>query len=362
MKQLEEYQLGTLTLKNRIVMGPMTRNRAGEGNVPHELQEEYYQQRSTAGLIISEATQISPQGVGYPNTPGIHTQDQVEGWKKVTETVHKQGSAMFLQLWHVGRVSHSDFHDGDLPVAPSAIPAEGQAFTPSGLKDFETPRALETDEIPGIIDDFERAAIHAKEAGFDGIEIHAANGYLINQFLENGSNKREDKYGGSVENRARLLFEVIDRTLHVWESEKIGVRLSPNGFFNGAYDSNPKEIYTYVLEKLNEYNLAYVHFVEEPKPEGEKYENYPESVMETYAHLYEGVKIVCGGMTKEKGEQLIEEGKADLIAYASKYIANPDLPQRFEKDIDLTPSDQSTWYGGGAEGYTDYAFAEAPTV
>lgn len=362
MKLLESFQLASLSLTNRIVMGPMTRNRASEGNTPNDLMTTYYRQRSSAGLIITEATQISEQGIGYPNTPGIHTQEQIEGWKPITSAVHDEGSAIFLQLWHVGRVSHSDFHNGDLPVAPSAIPAEGKAFTPTGFKDFETPRALDTDEIPGIIEDFRQAGYNAKEAGFDGVELHAANGYLINQFLEDGSNNRNDEYGGSIENRSRILFEALDALLETMDASQIGIRLSPNGYFNGMHDSNPQELYTYVLNKLSEYNLAYVHFVEEERPEGERYAHYPENVLDTYGPAYNGNIIVCGNMTKEKGEALIEAGKADLIAFAREYISNPDLPTRFAEGIDLTPADQSTFYGGGAEGYTDYEFAMAPTV
>lgn len=362
MKHLEEFQIGELSLKNRFVMGPMTRNRSSEGNVPNDLMAKYYKQRTSAGLIISEATQISEQGVGYPMTPGIHTKDQVEGWKQITETVHKEGTAMFLQLWHVGRVSHSDFHDGDLPVAPSAIKPTGQAFTPTGLKDFETPRVLETSEISKIVDDYEQGAKNAKEAGFDGVEIHAANDYLINQFLEDGTNNREDKYGGSIENRARFLFEILDKVLKVWDSKKVGIRLSPNGSAYGGFDSDPLSTYKYVLEKLNEYNLAYVHFVEESRPDGDNFTHYPENVLNAYGSFYEGNIIVCGGMEKEKGEEILSKGLADLIAYARKYISNPDLPTRFAEDIDLTPADKSTFYGGNEEGYTDYEFAKAPTV
>jgi len=362
MNHSEEFKIGSINLKNRFVMGPMTRNRSGKGNTPTDLMKTYYQQRTSAGLILTEATQISPQGIGYPMTPGIYTDEQVEGWKNITDAVHKDGTAIFLQLWHVGRVSHSDFHDGDLPVAPSAIPAKGQAFTPTGLKDFETPRALKTDEIPGIVDDYEQGAKNAKKAGFDGVEIHAANDYLINQFLEDGTNKRDDQYGGSIENRARLLFEILGRTMQVWDSKKIGIRLSPNGSAYGGYDSNPQETYEYVLEKLNEYDLAYVHFVEESKPDGEEFEHYPENVIDAYGHLYDGNIIICGGMDKDQGEDLLKQNKADLIAYARKYISNPDLPTRFEEDIDLTPADNDTFYGGAEEGYTDYEFAKAPTV
>lgn len=359
LKQLESFQLGDLKLKNRMVMAPMTRNRAGEGNVPHDLNAEYYRQRSSAGLIITEASQVSEQGIGYPMTPGIHTPEQVEGWKKVTGAVHEAGSRVFLQLWHVGRVSHSDYHNGELPVAPSAIPAKGQAFSPTGFKDFETPRALDTDEIPGIVEDFKKGAQNAKEAGFDGVEIHGANGYLLNQFLEDGSNRRGDRYGGSIENRLRFTLEVVEAVLEIWDSNRVGIRLSPNGTFNGMYDSNPKKMYTELLKQLENYELAYVHFVEEARPEGEEFEHYPELVSSFYADKYSGNRIFCGNLDREKSEELLREGKTDLVAYARLFLANPDLPKRFELDAELNEPDQDTFYGGDEKGYTDYPFLQA---
>lgn len=353
LKLLEDFSLSGMPLNNRMVMGPMTRNRAGD-RVPNDLMKEYYKQRSSAGLIITEATQVSEEGIGYPATPGIHTEEQKKAWKPIVDTIHEEGSKVFLQLWHVGRVSHSDFHGGELPVAPSAIPAEGQAFTPDGFKDFETPRALAAEEVKEVVKDLKAGAENAKEAGFDGVELHAANGYLINQFLENGSNKREDQYGGSLENRSRLLFEALDALTEVWDVQRIGIRLSPNGFFNGMHDSDPVELYTYVLHRLNEYDLAYVHFVEEARPDGKKYAHYPDNVLDTYSGIFNGTTIVCGGMTRESGEQILQDGKADLIAFATVYIANPDLPERFAENAELNEPDPDTFYGGGEEGYVDY--------
>jgi len=359
LKLLEPFKLGPYKLKNRLVMAPMTRNRAGEGNVPVNMNATYYQQRVSAGLIISEASQVSEQGVGYPKTPGIHTTEQVEGWKKVTEAVHDKGGIIFLQLWHVGRISHPDFHNGDLPVAPSAVKPEGQAFTYEGLKDFVTPRALEKNEIPGIIEDFKKGAENAKKAGFDGVEIHGANGYLIDQFLRDGTNKRSDEYGGSVTKRSRVALEIVDAVCEVWDSKQVGIRLSPSGVFNDMYDSNPTKLFNYLLGELSRKNLAYVHLVEPLFAlEGEKFENVPRNVAEYYRPAYDGILIACGNLDKQKGEKLLRENIADLIAYARLYLANPDLPERFRLDAPLNEPDQDTFYGGDEQGYIDYPFLE----
>lgn len=352
---LTSYNLGRMKLPNRVIMAPMTRNRAGEGNVPTELNAKYYKQRASAGLIISEGTQISEQGVGYPWTPGIHTDEQIKGWKKVTNAVHEADGRIFAQIWHVGRISHPYFHDGDLPVAPSAIKPEGQAFTPEGMKDFVEPRALETDEIPGVIADYARAAENAIEAGFDGVEIHGANGYLIDQFVQDSTNKRNDQYGGSVENRARFALEVTKAVADAIGSERVGIRLSPSGEFNDMYDSNPKHTFTYLINQLNKFDLAYLHLVE-PLTDVSDKENYLGEVTSFFRNIYEGTLITCGGYTKESGNEAIGENNADLVAYAQLFLANPDLPERFAAGAPLNEPNPDTFYGGDEKGYTDYSF------
>lgn len=356
---ISSYNLCGMKLPNRIVMAPMTRSRAGEGNVPTELNAKYYQQRASAGLIISEGTQISEQGVGYPWTPGIHTTEQIEGWKKVTEAVHEAGGRIFAQIWHVGRISHPYFHNGDLPVAPSAIKPEGQTFTSEGMKDFVEPRALELDEIPGVIDDYAQAARNAVKAGFDGVEIHGANGYLIDQFIQDGTNKRGDIYGGSVENRARFALEVTEAVANAIGAEKVGIRLSPSGEYNDMHDSNPKHTFTYVINQLNEFDLAYLHLVEPLSDVSEK-PNYLNNVTAYFRSIYDGTLITCGNYDRESGMEAIENGEADLVAYARHFLANPDLPARFETDAPLNEPNPDTFYGGDAEGYTDYPFMEEP--
>jgi N-ethylmaleimide reductase len=350
---LTPFTLGKLELKNRMVMAPMTRNRAGEGDVPTALMAKYYQQRAGAGLLISEASQISPQGKGYPATPGIYSKEQVEGWQQITEAVHAKEGKIFIQLWHVGRISHPDFHKGELPVSASAIQPAGQAFTSVGLKDFVCPRALETAEITSIVAAYKQAAINAKMAGFDGIEIHAANGYLIDQFLQDRTNHRSDKYGGSIENRARFLFEVLAAILEVWDASCIGIRLSPSGVFNDMGDSNPTAIFNQVIEKLNAYDLAYLHLIETLLPA----DQFPQLIREVgtyYGKQYKGVRMVNGGYTKESGEAAIVTGKAELVSYGVPYLANPDLEKRFEQDAELNQANTDTFYGGNEMGYTDY--------
>ncbi len=346
-------QVGRYELPNRIVMAPLTRNRAGAGNVPQPLNALYYQQRASAGLIITEASQVSPQGVGYPATPGIHSAEQVEGWKTVTQAVHDKGGRIFLQLWHVGRISHPSFQpDGALPVAPSAIQPKGEAMTYDGMQPFVTPRALDLDEIPGIIDQYRQGAKNALEAGFDGVEIHGANGYLLDQFLRDGTNQRTDAYGGSLENRARLLLDVTQAAVDVWGSDRVGVRLSPSSTFNDMTDSDPRSTFGYAIQALNAFNLAYLHLLE-PSEADLRYGGTPIPTCE-FRPLYNGTLMVNWDYDQATGHQAIAEGRADVVSYGKLFIANPDLPRRFKENAPLNTSNPDTFYGGGAEGYTDY--------
>ena len=297
-----------------MVMAPMTRSRAGEGHVPTELNILYYVQRATAGLIITEATQVSPQGIGYPWTPGIHTAEQIEGWQRVTEAVHDAGGRVFLQLFHCGRISHPDFHDGDLPVAPSAVKPKGQVFTPQGMKDFVTPRPLKASEIPGIIEQFSQGAKNAHTAGFDGVEIHAANGYLPNQFLCDGTNKRTDAYGGSVENRCRFVLDLTEAVCAAWACDKVGIRLSPSGIFNDMSHSDPVETFDFLVTKLNEFGLVYLH-VMEPMMPVDHLPQYLTSVTAHYRKMYSGTVITNANYDRNSGVLAIENGVSDLVAY-----------------------------------------------
>ena len=356
---LSPVQAGPYTLRNRTVMAPMTRNRAGEGNVPTPMMATYYAQRASAGLIVTEATQVSPQGVGYMNTPGIYNEAQTEGWRQVTAAVHEKGGRIFAQLWHVGRVSHPLLQpDGALPVAPSAIGFEGMAFTPEGPKPNVTPRALELDEIPGVIQQFVQGARVALEAGFDGVELHGANGYLIDQFLKDGSNRRTDAYGGSVENRVRFLLEVTAAVVNVWGADRVGVRLSPTGTFNGMTDSDPAATFGYAARELDRFGLAYLHVVE-------PLERYP-GMADPVAHLlrasFGGPFILNGSYTREAGEAAIANGEADLISFGALFLANPDLPERFAEGAPLNTPDRATFYGGDARGYIDYPTLSAVTA
>ena len=357
---LTSYHLGEIELPNRIIMAPLTRSRAGEGNVPTELNAEYYRQRASAGLIISEGTQISPQGVGYPDTPGIYSDAQVEGWKKVTDAVHKEGGRIFAQLWHVGRVSHPMYHGGEKPVAPSPVKPDGNVYTHEGMKEYVAPRALKTEEIPGIIDDYRRAARNAMEAGFDGVEIHGANGYLIEQFIKDGTNLRDDKYGGSVENRARFAFEVVQAVSQEIGAQKTGIRLSPSGTTQGITDSNPKHTYTYLIAKLDKCDLAYLHLME-PQTDVSNKQNYLKNVAAYFREIYRGTLITNVEYDRESGMQAINNGTADLVAYGRLFLANPDLPERFAKNAELNEPNRQTFYGGSEEGYTDYPFLEQQT-
>lgn len=342
--------LGDLVLPNRLVMAPLTRNRAGEGNVPRALNVEYYRQRASAGLIITEASQVSPQGVGYPATPGIHSDAQVAGWQQVTDAVHAEGGRIFIQLWHVGRISHPSMQpDNARPVAPSAIRPEGEAVTYEGMQAFETPRALTLEEIPGVIADYAAAAQCAKKAGFDGVEIHAANGYLLDEFLRDGTNTRTDAYGGSVENRMRLLDEVIHAVSEVWPSSRIGVRLSPENRFNDIQDSQPQVTFNAIVDRLRDHRLAYLHVVEGDMLSGERQVDYPE-----LRRRYGGIYVANNNYTQDRAVQALRQGNADLVAFGKLFIANPDLPARFAQGAPLNTPDPETFYGGDATGYTDY--------
>lgn len=360
LKLFTPVKVGAYELPNRIVMAPLTRNRAAQGNVPHELNALYYAQRASAGLIISEATQVSPQGLGYPNTPGIHSPEQVEGWKLVTDAVHQKGGRIFLQLWHVGRISHPSLQpNGELPVAPSEISPEGMAATFTGEQPYVVPRALETHEIPQIVEQYRQGAKNALEAGFDGVEIHGANGYLLDQFLHDGSNKRTDQYGGSIENRARLLMEVTEAVTSVWGSDKVGVRLSPSGTFGTMFDSNLEALFNYVVAEFNRFNLAYLHLVE-PRIQGNVTIEDDGTGLGSkhFRPIYHGTLISAGGYTRELSEEVLQAGDADLIAYGRLFIANPDLPERFARNASLNPYDRNTFYGGDAKGYVDYPFLD----
>jgi len=353
--------LGGISLANRVVMAPLTRMRAGPGFVPSTLAAEYYSQRAGAGLVIVEATQISQLGMGYPCTPGIYTSEQTAAWKEVVSAVHAKGGKVVMQLWHVGRISHSAHHPEDgLSVAPSAIAPNdgGKVFTPAFAQvDFETPRAMTEDEIKSTIADYVTGAKNSLEAGFDGVEIHAANGYLLDQFLEDNTNQRTDKYGGSVENRMRFLCEVIEAVSQVYPSNCIGVRFSPYGLFNDMHESDPVGLFSAVFSKMNDYDLSYLHVIE-PRSTfaggGEQVlEDAPRSSA-AFRKCYTGKIITAGGYTQADATATLEKGDADAVAFGRLYISNPDLAERFAKsdDAKLNPYDRSTFYGGGAEGYT----------
>jgi N-ethylmaleimide reductase len=356
--------LGALRLPSRIVMPPLTRMRAGPGGVPTPLNAEYYAQRASAGLNIAEATAISVQGHGYPQMPGIHTAAQIAGWRLVTDAVHAQGGRIALQIVHHGRWSHSSYNpDGSLPVAPSAIAAPGKAYTPTFEQlPYETPRALERREIPQIIDDFRRAARHARDAGFDAVEIHAANGFLLDQFLQDGSNRRTDAYGGTIEKRARLLFEVVDGVSGEIGADRVGVRLGPNGNLGGLSDSDTVPHFSYVIRKLSECDIAYLHLIE---PRASSVGLADDASVDSadnaslFRQLFDGPMITAGGYTPAMGGVVVEHGLADAVAFGRMFIANPDLPNRIRLSAALNGFDRSTAYAGDAHGYTDYPTLQA---
>jgi N-ethylmaleimide reductase len=347
------FTIGALKLPNRVVMAPMTRNRAGPGNAPGALNATYYAQRAGAGLIISEATQVSPQGVGYPGTPGIHSAQQIAGWNIVTGAVHAAGGRIFLQLWHVGRISHPSLQpNGAVPIAPSAIAPAGQAMTFEGMKPFVTPRALDTGEIAGIVEDYRRAAHNAREAGFDGVELHGANGYLIDQFLRDGSNRRTDHYGGTALNRARFLIEVVEAIVGEWDADRVGVRLSPTNPFNDMADSHPALTFATATCELNRFGLAYLHVVEpaagDPLASGE----LPD--IRFFRKHWRGALIGNKGYDLARANAAIRYGSVDLVSFAVLFLANPDLPVRLRRGGPFNHPDRKTFYGGNAAGYTDY--------
>ena len=350
---LSPIQVGPYILRNRMVMAPLTRNRAGAGNVPGPINVIYYTQRASAGLLITEAAQVSPQGIGYPATPGIHSPEQVAGWRLVTDAVHEQGGRIFLQLWHVGRISHPSLQeDGALPVAPSAIAAKGEAQTYEGPQPFVIPRALETNEIPGIIDQFRQGAESALAAGFDGVEIHGANGYLLDQFLRDGTNQRTDAYGGSIENRARLHLEVTKAVVDVWGADRVGIRLSPSGTFNSMHDSNPLATFGYLVTALNRFNLAYLHLLE--PSEADLRHGGTAIPTSHFRPIFQGLLMTNGGYDRETAEAAIASGEADLVSFGTLFIANPDLPERFQLNAPLNRPDAASFYGGDEKGYIDY--------
>jgi N-ethylmaleimide reductase len=349
-------KLGAISLKNRVVMAPLTRNRAGEGGVPHDLNITYYEQRASAGLIVTEATPISDMAHGYPALPGIYTDAQVAGWKKIVDAVHAKGGKIVSQIWHVGRISHpSLLPNGALPVAPSAIKPAGQAFTYAGLQDYVTPRSLDASELPAIVQDYVHATKCAIAAGFDGVEIHAANGYLLDQFLRDGSNKRADNYGGSFENRTRLLMEVTQAVVNVIGEDKVGVRLSPVNPFNDMHDSNAQALFNYVADSLNQFNLAYLHAVEGDIGGADTQAFDFVALRKHFNNAY----MANLSYDKARGNYAIASGQADVIAYGVPFIANPDLVERFRTDAPLNEADEALFYGGNEKGYTDYPFLAA---
>lgn len=353
---LQPYKMGDLTLKNRVVMAPMTRSRADNPeNAPTELHVKYYTQRASAGLLITEGSQVSKRAVGYINTPGIYSEAQVKGWKAVTESVHAEEGKIFIQLWHVGRISHPDFHDGELPLAPDAINPNTQAYTPEGFKDTVTPKAMTKEDIDQTIADFKNAAINAKNAGFDGVEIHSSNGYLFHQFFNRSSNQRKDEYGGNIENRARFLFEVLDAISEVYPENRIGVRLNPvlHNAFGMVADEETIDTFDYIVKRLNNYDLAYLH-LSEPFTDISDIPFLISEISKHYRPMYKGTLMINNNFNKEKGNKEIEDGLADLVSFGKLFISNPDLVERFALNAPLANWDQSTFYTPGEKGFTDY--------
>lgn len=353
---LQAYNLNGLQLKNRVIMAPMTRSRAdNKENIPTEIHQEYYKQRAGAGLIISEGSQVSKEAVGYINTPGIYSKEQVEAWKKVTNTVHKQDGKIFIQLWHVGRMSHPDFHNGEKPLAPSAVNPDSKSFTPEGFKDTVEPRAMTLEDIKRTQEDFVNAAKNAKEAGFDGIEIHSSNGYLFHQFFNENANQRDDQYGGSVENRTRFFFETLDKVKEIWPENRIGVRLNPslNGVFGIEATEETIPTFDYITERLNDYDLSYLH-LSEPFTDVSDIDFLETEIAKHYRPIYKGHLMINANFDQEKGNAVIKNGDADLVAFGKLFISNPDLVERFAINATTAAWDENTFYTTGTEGYTDY--------
>jgi N-ethylmaleimide reductase len=348
----DSIKVGSLTLPNRMVMAPMTRGRALADGTPTAIMAQYYQQRATAGLIISEATAISPMGMGWVNAPSIFKPEDIKGWQVVTDAVHSRDGRIFLQLWHMGRVSHSDFLNGQQPVGPSAIAAKGYSHTPNGKKPYQTPRPLTIDEIRATLRDYATATKNAREAGFDGVEIHAANGYLIDQFLRDSANQRTDEYGGTIANRTRFMLEVVEAVVAAWSPDQVGIRLSPAIPYNDMSDSDQVGLFTQAAEQLNQFNLAYLHILEGLP--GSAMAGPDPRVTPHLRHAYNGILIVNGGYNQEIGEQTIANGEADLIAYGTPFLANPDLVERFRQSAALNTPDSHTFYTPDEKGYTDY--------
>ncbi len=348
----DAVSVGDLKLANRIVMAPLTRGRAGESRTPNPLMAEYYSQRASAGLIITEGTAISKQAYGWGGSPGIYTQAHVKGWRQVTDAVHRKGGRIFLQLWHTGRVSHPHFQNGATPIGPSPIAASGDAYTPLGKEPYVTPRAMTRQDIAAAVGEYARSTELSKEAGFDGVEIHAANGYLIDQFIRDGSNQRTDAYGGSIKNRLRFLMEVTEAVVGVWSADRVGVRLSPTNPYNSMSDSNPDATFTSAAAELNKYGLAYLHVLDENSDD-----RGPDRTALKMRKIYSGTYMLNQNYDFRSGTDAIKAGHADLISYGRHYISNPDLVERFRDGIPLSPLDPDTLYQGGANGYTDYPAA-----
>lgn len=351
---LRPFDLRGLLLKNRVAMAPMTRSRAGEERLPNALMAEYYAQRASAGLIITEATVVSQQGIGWLNSPGIYTDGQAEAWKQVVDAVHAKGTPIFLQLWHCGRASHSSFHNGEPPVSASAVKLNGEYIhTPIGKQPYETPRALETDEVAAVVEDYRRAAERARRAGFDGVELHAANGYLIDQFLQSRTNHRTDRYGGSLENRCRFLDEIVQALCTVWPAGRIGVHISPNGVFNDMGSPDFRETFLHVAQQLDRYGLAYLHVMD-----GLAFGFHrlgPAMGLAEFREVFKGPLMGNCGYTRETAQEAIEEGHADLISFGRPFISNPDLVERFANGWPLNPpAEMKVWYSFDAAGYTDF--------
>jgi N-ethylmaleimide reductase len=356
MKLLEKVTLGNEILRNAMAMAPMTRSRANLEGVVSDLTTLYYTQRASAGLLITEAINISEQAIGSPFTPGLYNDEQIEAWKKVTQSVHNNDGVIYAQLWHTGRVGHSVDRNGKLPVAPSAVAIKGQQhFTSQGMKDYETPQELTTQEIKQIVKDYGKAAKNAIEAGFDGVELHAAFGYLPNQFLSESANLRTDEYGGNIENRNRFVLEVMQELVDASGSDKVGIKLSPTVYYNNIENSDPVAQFSPLIEALNELPLAYIHLMNGMFPLN-NHPHYPKNAIETFGSISKHLVIANAGFDKESGEAELEKGIAKIISYGSLFLANPDLPKRFELNAEFNQIDQATMYGGGEHGYTDYPF------